>query len=250
MNKTKIEWCSQTWNPVTGCFHNCEYCYARKIAERFGRRMPDKSAYPLEHNGVHSLECKIRGNPYPFIFEPTLLKYRLDEPTLKKKPQNIFVCSMADLFGSWVPDEWIETVFETCKKASQHRYLFLTKNPQRYINLAEAGKLPVGENMWYGTTATIHDNPFFWGDRWNTFISIEPIQADFENAGQHMCKEYAQWIIVGAETGNRKEKIVPKKEWIDGIVRTCKETGIPLFMKDSISKIMGEENMVREFPWK
>lgn len=36
MNKTKIEWCSHTWNPVTGCFHGCPYCYARGIARRFG----------------------------------------------------------------------------------------------------------------------------------------------------------------------------------------------------------------------
>lgn len=33
--KTKIDWCDATWNPVTGCLHGCEYCYARKIAHRF-----------------------------------------------------------------------------------------------------------------------------------------------------------------------------------------------------------------------
>lgn len=26
---TKIDWCDSTWNPVTGCLHGCEYCYAR-----------------------------------------------------------------------------------------------------------------------------------------------------------------------------------------------------------------------------
>jgi protein gp37 len=35
MNKTKINWCDSTWNPVTGCLHGCEYCYARGIAKRF-----------------------------------------------------------------------------------------------------------------------------------------------------------------------------------------------------------------------
>ena len=34
LNKTAIEWCDRTWNPVTGCKHGCPYCYARKIAER------------------------------------------------------------------------------------------------------------------------------------------------------------------------------------------------------------------------
>ena len=35
MEKTKIDWCDSTWNPVTGCWHGCEYCYARKMAHRF-----------------------------------------------------------------------------------------------------------------------------------------------------------------------------------------------------------------------
>ena len=37
MQKTKIEWCDSTWNPVTGCLNGCPFCYAKKIAERFGK---------------------------------------------------------------------------------------------------------------------------------------------------------------------------------------------------------------------
>ena len=32
--KTKIDWAEASWNPVTGCQHDCEYCYARRIAMR------------------------------------------------------------------------------------------------------------------------------------------------------------------------------------------------------------------------
>ena len=35
MEKTKIDWCDSSWNPVTGCLHSCKYCYARSIANRF-----------------------------------------------------------------------------------------------------------------------------------------------------------------------------------------------------------------------
>jgi hypothetical protein len=37
MNKPNdnIEWAMWSWNPVTGCLHGCEYCYARDIANRF-----------------------------------------------------------------------------------------------------------------------------------------------------------------------------------------------------------------------
>ena len=56
------------------------------------------------------------------------------------------------------------------------------------------------------------------------------------------------WIIIGAETGNRKGKITPKKEWIDKICSTYTAAHNPVFMKDSLIPIMGEENMRREFP--
>ena len=35
MNRSKIEWCDHTLNPITGCRHNCEYCYARRMVARF-----------------------------------------------------------------------------------------------------------------------------------------------------------------------------------------------------------------------
>ena len=41
IHKTKIEWCSHTWNPVTGCRHDCPYCYARRIATRFGPKIDE-----------------------------------------------------------------------------------------------------------------------------------------------------------------------------------------------------------------
>lgn len=90
---------------------------------------------------------------------------------------------MADLFGSWVPDEWIEEVFAACERAPQHTYLFLTKNPKRYLTLA--GKLPAKANMWYGTTATTPDENFFWRGALHTFVSIEPILRDY--SGEKSC---------------------------------------------------------------
>lgn len=249
MNRTKIEWCDSTWNPVTGCYHKCEYCYARRVATRFGTKLPDRSGYPEVYSGVHCLEHKIKDNPYPYIFEPTFLPFRLKEPELKTKPRTIFVCSMADLFGSWVPDEWIEEVFAACARAPQHRYLFLTKNPQRYIDLAEAGKLPKRDNMWYGTTVTAPMEQFFWATAYHTFVSIEPILQDFTGQIETDRGDFPQWIIIGAETGNRKDKVIPEKSWIDAIIKASADKNISLFMKNSLIPIVGEENMFRELPW-
>lgn len=271
MNKTKIEWCDSTWNPVTGCRHGCEYCYARRIAERFGKKVPDFSGYPVSHSGVHMVDNKFDSNPYPFLFEPTFHAYRLDEPQRKTKPQTIFVCSMADLFGDWVPCEWIEEVFDACKKAPQHRYLFLTKNPGRYCDLQRAGLLPEDNNFWFGATfdhsnwtgkrisgrpvtfsingKNVHDAGDFYFPEYpkkNRFVSFEPLLYDI---GENIGSTGAHWHIIGAETGNRKGKSAVKKEWVEHIVEYSDHHGIPVFMKDSLLPIMGEENMRREWPW-
>lgn len=248
MNKTKIEWCDSTWNPVTGCKYGCEYCYARRIAGRFGKKVPDYSGYLLSHAGIHMVDNKFDSNPYPFLFEPTFHAYRLDEPQRKKKPQTIFVCSMADLFGDWVPDVWIEEVFEACKKAPQHRYLFLTKNPRRYGELAKADKLPKNDHFWYGSTLDSMQAlryPGRFGD--NTFVSIEPLTERMDVGLGSFGGD--KWIIIGAETGNRKGKVIPEKEWVDTICAAADLTQAAVFMKDSLISIVGEENMRRERPW-
>ena len=217
MNKTKIEWCTMTWNPVTGCKHGCKYCYAAKISERFG-----------------------------WSFEPEIHRERLEEPQLKKQPQNIFVCSMSDLFGDWVPYEWLEKVFDVCNGAPQHRYLFLTKNPSRYVELAKNGLLPSGDNYWYGSTTPTQGGQYWYPASHKTFRSIEPILNKFDRFTVPI--RYADWVIIGAETGNRKGKVIPKYEWIENIVENCRWTGTPVFMKKSLASIWGEP-LIQEYPW-
>lgn len=261
MDKTKIEWCDSTWNPVTGCYHGCEYCYARRIAARFGEFMRiDGIDIKVigDKDGQICVELAYKtANPYPEKFTPTLHRYRIGEYE-KKAGRTIFVCSMADLFGSWVPDSWIEEVFAACEKAPQHRYLFLTKNPKRYCDLEDAGKLPIKENMWYGTSITNAAQMEHAADAFGelpgkakTFFSIEPILEDIAATKGWAIADngsYAKWIILGAETGRRKEKVTPEREWIKKITDDCDEGGIPLFMKDSLIPIVGEDDMRRELP--
>ena len=277
--KTKIDWCDSTWNPVTGCLHGCEYCYARRIAERFGGcwRLdlpPDTSwrgniggrnlmgDYARHNDGkCHVLnepeiECDVfdppseyhgKRKPYPYYFAPTFHRYKLDEPLHRKKPRTIFVCSMADLFGEWVPDEWIAEVFRACEAAPQHRYLFLTKNPARLCRMESAGILPCHDNWWFGSTLDNKNAKRFQGGiKYHTFTSIEPLT-------EHMHVELGsfgsdEWVIVGAETGNRKGKIAPKREWVENIVEAAQITGMKVFMKESLRDLMGED-FRQEFPW-
>ena len=277
--RTKIDWCDATWNPVTGCLHGCEYCYARRIAERFGgcwrldlpgdtswRKIVDERGlmgdYARHSNGkCHVLdepeiECAVfdppgeyRGKvkPYPYSFDPTFHRYKLDEPQHWKKPRTIFVCSMADLFGDWVPDEWIEQVFDACEAAPQHRYLFLTKNPERLCKMARAGILPYHDNWWFGSTLDNKNARRFQGDNhFHTFTSIEPLTEPMDVGLGSFGSE--DWVIIGAETGNRKGKIIPKREWVENIVEAAQITGMKVFMKESLRGLMGDD-FRQEFPW-
>jgi len=263
MKNTKIDWCDSAWNPVTGCKHGCEYYYAKGIAKRFsGWSIPKGNVLhkPLDGDSV------VLDNPllilrkngkwyksvYPYDFIPTFYRYRLDvEKEVGKKPQTVFVCSMADLFGEWVPDKWIEEVFAACAKAPQHRYLFLTKNPERYVKLMNAGKLPQGNNYWYGTTLTSTKEYPRASDifalsplGYNVFFSIEPI------LDRVLFKMLPDWVIIGAETGNRKEKVEPLKPWIDYIAAVCYNSGAKIFMKDSLRGIIPDDEFRQEYPWK
>ena len=245
---TKIDWCDSTWNPVTGCLHGCEYCYARRIADRFGGYPSDEKLHEYDVRQIVSHRNDDgEWNPwykcaYPFSFAPTLHRYKLNEPQHWKKPRNIFVCSMADLFGEWVPDEWIREVFEACEAAPQHRYLFLTKNPSRYSRLYKEGKLPHLIDCWWGASTPRMDDSYNIG--YKTFASIEPIYEDFSSAEAPLCG----WVIIGAETGNRKGKIVPRKEWISTFAKKCEYDGVPVFMKESLRELMGSD-FRQEFPW-
>lgn len=283
MNRTKIEWCGHTWNPVTGCRHECPYCYAQDIAWRFRTQWERNKAWEYRNLLIDSgeivrfsekcppsfgttegyrwnwerthylwelpepLAAKGR-QPFPFGFEPTFHRYRLDEPAALKKPSNVFVCSMADLFGDWVPLRWIRDVFDACAAAPQHRYLFLTKNPARYDELETLALLPTGERFWYGATVTKTADfgkipmqaPWY-----NQFLSVEPL---LERVDMNRVRGCQKWIIVGAETGNRQGKVVPERAWVDEITEYCKAVDTPIFYKNSLRKLFPDLPESR-FPW-
>lgn len=247
MHKTKIDWADSTWNPITGCKHGCSYCYAERLTKRFASdvrmnmTLVEHYRQTAEGNFVMDKPFPTRNDralTYPFGFAPTYHRYRLGDLNKWKNGVNIFVCSMADLFGEWVPTEWIQEVFEQCKEFTQHNYLFLTKNPMRYESLAEEGLLPKGDNFWYGSTITDGENGRYFGhSEYNCFLSVEPLLGDIESF--HVVG--IDWVIIGAESGNSKKRVVPKKEWIERITCYCKTQKIPVFMKDSLSKLMGED---------
>ena len=95
--ETDIEWTGATWNPVTGCTKiskGCLNCYA----ERMAKRLAGRYGYDRE-------------DPFKVTLHPN----RLDQPIGWRKKNNIFVCSMGDLFHEDVSDDFIVRVFNVMR---------------------------------------------------------------------------------------------------------------------------------------
>ena len=145
MGDTAIEWTDKVWNPVRGCIKvspGCKHCYAEAFAERF--------------RGV-------AGHPYEQGFDPRLVPGKLGEPLRWTKPARIFVTSMSDLFGDFVPDDYIAAVFGVMAATPQHTYQVLTKRAER---------LP----QWFNWVASRADQPLgspFSAETWSAASSNE-----------------------------------------------------------------------------
>ena len=217
MGRTRIEWCDWVYNPVWGCRGSCGYCYARAAAKRWGMQVCGRDD-----------------------FEPTWVQGNF-EKEFPKRPSRIFVNSMSDV-AFW-EDAWLVRVLHRIFEHPEHRFLLLTKRPA-----AVHGRLgrPLPENLWLGVTVTRkREGRMRTGwiaevgiPRW--FVSIEPMHEAVEPqdvAG-------APWVILGAETGNRAGRVEVQREWLEPWLA---HDG-PVFMKDSLILVVGEENMRREFP--
>lgn len=236
LNKTNIEWCDYSWNPMVGCTHNCYGCYANDLHTKRhkalleGKKVPER--YRLPFNKVQ------------------LFPKSLKDPYKLKKPSIIFVVSMGDLFCKSVPKEWITAVKNVMQDCRQHTFMLLTKNPNRYSEFV------FSENVWLGCSvpnlacpAVEYGNGTFTifnkiqlttPDRKNkTFVSIEPIRGNIDGEGIRS----VDLAIVGAMTGSKK--IVPKKEWVNSVEHKN------IFYKSNIVKYfpeLAEKNIdVKEF---
>lgn len=259
MNKSKIEWTDYTWNPVTGCLHNCDFCYAKKIDKRFGDGR----------------------------FTPTFHPDRLSEPLTVKKPSRIFVGSMADLFGEWhwevkygvVGEAYsrqfvVDQILDVVKQCPQHTFIFLTKNPKGM----QGFDFPA--NCWCGTSIENQEKaderiPELLKVKSKTlFVSYEPAlgEVDFtpwlglvsgcqihcpdtkDSCRLHAyeCKEChdnrqgLNWLIIGAQTG--PGAIKPQYGWINFAVDRAQASNVPVFIKDNAADYYYGEVLPRQFP--
>lgn len=210
MRTTKIEWTDKTWNPITGCTkksEGCAHCYAEVMARRL-------KAMRLE---------KYRNG-----FVLTLHEDDLEEPFQWKKPHNIFVCSMSDIFHENVPFEFIDKIMDTIMRTPQHRYQILTKRSERMADYFLTREVP--RNVWLGVTVECKSSKSRINDlrEMNAtvkFLSCEPL---IEDLGE-LNLEGIDWIIVGGESGPKARPML--LEWIVNIKQQVEQQNAAFFFK-------------------
>jgi protein gp37 len=219
---SSIEWTDSTWNPIRGIAPNrwqcrkispgCDNCYASTMNHRWG------------------------GAEYSATLEPHVyLDAQILELPLKwKQPRRVFVCSMTDLFGDWVPRSWIDQVWRVMQAAPQHQFQVLTKRPSRMATFVGTiwdsharGVLP---NVWLGTSIEL--NRFAW--RANPlratpaavrFVSAEPLLGLL----QSLDLSGIDWLIAGGESGASHRPL--DLDWVRDLRDRCQANGTAFFFK-------------------
>ena len=128
---------TRTWNPVTGCRHDCVYCWARKLVETRLSKVTKKYREGFKPK-LHEEELRVEFKPSEFVF----------------------VCDMGDLFGGWVPREWILKVLDVVRRFPKTTFLFLTKNPDRYLDFEDI--LRELDNVVLGATIETDNDWMYW----------------------------------------------------------------------------------------
>lgn len=260
---SKIEWTDATWNPIrarnleTGrsghyCVHvseGCRNCYAERMQPRFGN--------PVQYRAQDRAKVEL------YLDRDTLAA-----PLKWKKPRDIFVCSMTDLFLEHHSDAWIDAVLAVMALCPQHRFQVLTKRsarmrdymaaPRRAFAVADVmadiddthgtrsgarfaidWSLP---NLWLGVS--IEDRLRGVERAWNLaltpaavrFWSVEPLLEDLGDLTP-MClrdtidgaRRAVDWVICGGESGPNARPMHP--DWARSIRDQCVSAGVPFFFK-------------------
>lgn len=230
---TAIEWAEWSWNMIRarnlsngvighycvkvspGCLH----CYAEHL-----------QGWPI-YSGIR-YAAQDREKVEIFLDEKVL-----EQPVRTKRGQDIFPCSMTDMFADFHPDAWLAKIFDVTYRTPQHRYLVLTKRAERMREFI-VGKDGAGNNafafrnVWFGISA---ENQGEWDERspyvtdmramgFNTWASFEPLLSDIAlRTGR------VDWAVIGGESGHDARPTVI--DHVRRLLRELRVAGTATFVK-------------------
>jgi len=139
---------------------------------------------------------------------------------------------MADLFGRWVPREWIDAVLTEVRAAPQWNFLFLTKFP---IRMAE---FDFPDNAWVGTTVDCQarvanaEKSFAKVKAGVKWLSIEPMLEPlrFQNLAAF------QWAVIGGASASAQTPAWhPPQRWVWEFKGAALKAGVLVYEKANLT---------------
>lgn len=215
------EWINYHWNAIKGhCQHECPYCFVKSSA-RFKN---------------YTQAC---------FSDENELKTNLG------KDRTIFVGSKTDMWGPWIPKEWIEEVLKRCATYPENEYIFQSKNPGRFSEF----KFSRPTRTLLGTTIETDRYPKGFqtkapsieervGAMMNLyplrrFVTIEPImEFDLSNLLRIIEMIRPEFVVLGADSKGHGLK-EPDGSKVLKLIRGINEMKIETRQKSNLERLLG-----------
>jgi protein gp37 len=250
-NKTNISWCDYSSNPLryrereTGsdvwfCIKKspgCLNCYSEARAIAWGR------GGPFTRPNLSRVE--------PYLHDGECRQLAASRAISGKR---VFVGDMTDVFGDWVPDDFLIRLFGVFDARPDVVFQILTKRPRRLPSFAAtlAGTVVGGwpANVWIG--ASVEDQlraeqriPHLLDvPAAVRFLSCEPLLGPIDLSPW---LDRLQWVVVGGESGAEHRPM--KLDWLTSIADQCQQAGVPCFVKQDAARSPGRQGRIPAAYW-
>lgn len=220
---TKIEWCTESWNPVVGCSKcspGCDHCYAERMANRLAGMGIEPYIGVVADGKWNGLTNKAPAHIW-------------EQPFSWKKPRRIFVCSMSDVFHPSVKPENHYSLFRIIKATPRHTYIVLTKRVDAMRRYFDKNPENLLSNVWAGVTVCTQKEAeekipeLCEIPAKIRFVSIEPMLEEMDIL--RYLKMGVNWVILGGESGPGARGM--RARWAIEVKMDCDDAGVPLFFK-------------------
>jgi protein gp37 len=161
------------------------------------------------------------------------------------EPLDIFSASLSDFFIDQA-DDWRQDAWEVIRQTPQHRYLLLTKRPERIMDHFPSGW--PWPHVWLGVS--IETPAYHWRadvlrsiPAAGRFLSCEPLLADLGTLNL----DGIGWVIIGGESGKGHRPMTIS--WVESLAQQCIQAGLPLFVKQDTGGKSGKQGALPDALW-